>query len=39
MDRNSFLCITKLVNEILMKDEITLESPQIFFSFSNTARI
>lgn len=30
MDRNSLLCVTKLVNEILIKDEMAVESPQLF---------
>lgn len=33
MDRNS-LC-SKLVNEILIKDEMAVEAPQLFFSLSN----
>lgn len=30
MDRNSLLCLTKLVSEILTKDEIAVESPHFF---------
>lgn len=30
MDRNSVLCITKLVNEILIKDEMAVGAPQFF---------